>query len=474
MIIYKETIKMTRFCKIYCCILTLFLIFITIDAANASNPPEINLENQLYAGQYFSISIPKGWTAQEVYGHEDVQPGQDGFIVFYNNMGRNVDIFSVSFYDPHYPQYNIVVSVKSNVEILKQNNDKSIDTYLLKRYFEQHDFNSFSSHSGPVFIGAQNGFESSLGVSNEQGLYLTYDGDRIDTDNYIYVIERYIYSDFNDEAKERLAEIVNSFQLKSQTLNVSDISPQSVEDYFNRGTTYLNWGDYAKALSDYNEAIELNPNFANAYNARAVLYFDKGDYTKAWPDVEKALELKPNFADAYSSRAALYYLQNNFDQAWIDVNKAIKLDPNLPYSYNTRAYLYAHEGNHDQMLSDFKKALELNPNYEDIYINRGVYYEEIENNLSSAMSDFNKALELKPNDGQSYASRAEVYYKLKEYDKAWADVHKAQSLGYKVSSVLIGDLIWAPGFCNKLYYLFLGLFWLGVGWYVYCRKKKKI
>lgn len=104
---------------------------------------EISQESQEYDGQYFSLSYPKGWVFQEVYGHLDIQPGQDGFIVFCNNMGRNIDIFSVAFYDPQYPQYNIVVSVKNMIEIFKINQDKGINMFLLQRYYKQRDFDSF-------------------------------------------------------------------------------------------------------------------------------------------------------------------------------------------------------------------------------------------------------------------------------------------------------------------------------------------
>ena len=189
----------------------LLFLLITIDVAHARNqPPAISWENLLYDGPYFSISIPKGWVNKEVCGHEDVPQGQDGFVVFYNEMGQNIDIFSVSFYDPKYPQYNIVVSVKNNIEILKTNNDKSISTYLLERYFKQHDFDRFSSHNGPVSMGDLSAYESSLDISNEKGMYLTYDGKRIDADNYIYVIEHYIYHNFNKAAKKRLDGIINS------------------------------------------------------------------------------------------------------------------------------------------------------------------------------------------------------------------------------------------------------------------------
>jgi len=49
-----------------------------------------------------------------------------------------------------------------------------------------------------------------------------------------------------------------------------------------------------------------------------------------------------------------------------------------------------------------------------------------------AISEFNKVLEKNPRDARAYYERGLVYYNKGEYDKAWQDVHKAQSLGYHV------------------------------------------
>ena len=49
-----------------------------------------------------------------------------------------------------------------------------------------------------------------------------------------------------------------------------------------------------------------------------------------------------------------------------------------------------------------------------------------------AISEFNNVLEKNPRDARAYYERGLVYYNKGEYDKAWQDVHKAQSLGYQV------------------------------------------
>jgi tetratricopeptide (TPR) repeat protein len=65
------------------------------------------------------------------------------------------------------------------------------------------------------------------------------------------------------------------------------------------------------------------------------------------------------------------------------------------------------------------------------YYDRGMArYEKGE--TDGAISDFTKAIKKKPRYGMAHYYRALTYLREKEYDKAWEDVHKAQSLGQEV------------------------------------------
>lgn len=58
--------------------------------------------------------------------------------------------------------------------------------------------------------------------------------------------------------------------------------------YFNLGSIYGVQGDYTKAITHLNEAIERAPDFALAYEGRAACYFQLKDYVRARQDAQKA------------------------------------------------------------------------------------------------------------------------------------------------------------------------------------------
>ena len=66
--------------------------------------------------------------------------------------------------------------------------------------------------------------------------------------------------------------------------------------YYNRGAAFQTKGDVDRAITDYDAAIGLKPDYAAAYENRARAYVAKGDYTRAVADVTKAGELTPKVA----------------------------------------------------------------------------------------------------------------------------------------------------------------------------------
>ena len=172
----------------------------------------------------------------------------------------------------------------------------------------------------------------------------------------------------------------------------------------NRGYAYANKGDYDRAITDYNKAIELDPKYVHAYNMRGMAYADhKKDYDRAITDYNKAIELDPKYVHAYNNRGRAYAdNKKDYDRAITDYNKAIELDPKYAYAYNNRGRVYAYnKKDYDRAITDYNRAIELDPKYVHAYNNRGSAYEN-KKDANRAIADYNKALALDPNN--SFAS----------------------------------------------------------------------
>jgi len=95
--------------------------------------------------------------------------------------------------------------------------------------------------------------------------------------------------------------------------------------YVNRGIDYSQKEELSQAISDYTQAITINPKLAIAYNNRGCVYLKKEEYEKAILDCSKALELDSRCGVAYETRAEVYYKKGEYDKAQSDANKAQSL-----------------------------------------------------------------------------------------------------------------------------------------------------
>jgi tetratricopeptide (TPR) repeat protein len=108
--------------------------------------------------------------------------------------------------------------------------------------------------------------------------------------------------------------------------------PSSADLYFSRGLLYNLTQKYSKALTDFDKAVMLNPDFNTfgVYFNRGLAYFNVQEYASAIADFEKAKDADPMNATAYSQLALSYYQSESYPEAVSNYLKASELSPNNP------------------------------------------------------------------------------------------------------------------------------------------------
>jgi len=66
---------------------------------------------------------------------------------------------------------------------------------------------------------------------------------------------------------------------------------QTAEEFFEKGNVKDYLQDYSGAISDYNKAIEINPDYAEAYSNRGIAKINLGQKDSGCLDLSKAGEL---------------------------------------------------------------------------------------------------------------------------------------------------------------------------------------
>ena len=114
-----------------------------------------------------------------------------------------------------------------------------------------------------------------------------------------------------------------------------------------------------EALSAYNKALDLKPDYADAYHNRGVAKGSLGRYEEAIADYDAAIHLNPQLADAYNNRGNAKGDLDQHEAAIADFDVAIQLDPQLAAAYNNRGVTKQNLGRHEEARKDFQKCLTL-------------------------------------------------------------------------------------------------------------------
>ena len=101
-----------------------------------------------------------------------------------------------------------------------------------------------------------------------------------------------------------------------------------VATYVNRGILRMRMGDLDGAVSDFDEAIEQDPDQAEAYLNKGMAFIKLDDEAGAVPLFTTAIEKKTRKpAIAYFGRAVAHELSGEIKQAYLDYKQASLIDP---------------------------------------------------------------------------------------------------------------------------------------------------
>ena len=86
------------------------------------------------------------------------------------------------------------------------------------------------------------------------------------------------------------------------SVSACSLADNTAADYNNRGNAKQEKGDIDGAITDFNQAIEINPKYSEAYNNRGDAKLATGDLNGSIDDYNRAIEINPKYSIAYYNR----------------------------------------------------------------------------------------------------------------------------------------------------------------------------
>jgi Tfp pilus assembly protein PilF len=189
--------------------------------------------------------------------------------------------------------------------------------------------------------------------------------------------------------------------------------PRSFNAHYNLGLALAREGKRQGAMTQYSEALEINPEHAQARNNLGSSLFEIGRVEEAILEFSKAVKIDADYVDAHFNLGNALARQGRTEEAIIHFQRAVKLAPTKATFQNNLGNALAAAGRIEEGIGHFKEAVRLQPDYSEAYNNLGVALAS-QGKLPEAVGQFNEALRHQSNYGDARRNREIVLLELEK------------------------------------------------------------
>jgi tetratricopeptide (TPR) repeat protein len=119
---------------------------------------------------------------------------------------------------------------------------------------------------------------------------------------------------------------------------------REAKEHFSKGNEYAKTGQFDAAISEYIEAVALDPDNSNTYENLAISYAKTGNFTDAVKTMQTAIRLSPSDSMKYSTLGIIYHADNKLQRALEQYIQCVRLNPGFAEIYYNIAVIYSELG----------------------------------------------------------------------------------------------------------------------------------
>lgn len=189
--------------------------------------------------------------------------------------------------------------------------------------------------------------------------------------------------------------------------------------------------DLDGAISQFQQALRLDPGYSEAYAGLGIAYIEKYRDTRdsRWmkqseDTCQRALDLDPQRVEGTICLGTFFLRSGQNQQAASNFRVALDKDPTNDDAIFGLATAYERLEDRAQAEDAYKKEIQIRPNYEIGYMRLGTFYSH-QGRYADAGAQFRRATELNSEDPRPWSRLGGAYFLSGEYDKAIAALQHA-------------------------------------------------
>jgi len=138
----------------------------------------------------------------------------------------------------------------------------------------------------------------------------------------------------------------------------SEAESQAARDHYNKGVIYQAQGQLELAISEYRQAVGLEPGYGWAWSNMGNVWLSLGRVEEAIACYQEAIRSDPHDASFHNNLGYAYSRQGRTEMALSEYQQALALYPDYAAALFNLACIYSQQGQLDRALDCLKKAME--------------------------------------------------------------------------------------------------------------------
>lgn len=192
--------------------------------------------------------------------------------------------------------------------------------------------------------------------------------------------------------------------------------------YLERADYYLDNRDFESAKADLDRAYFIDTTALKPLLAYADYWLKKGKLGYTLSVLDKAKNYHPNSADLYNRYSELYLVAKDNKKSLEYADLAVKHDIYNARSYYLKGFNFLEMGDTNKAISSYQTAVEQNPEFFEAYLELGLLYASMDDDL--ALAYYDNALSIKPGEYKVLYSKGLYQQEHEMYNEAIASYHQ--------------------------------------------------
>ncbi len=216
----------------------------------------------------------------------------------------------------------------------------------------------------------------------------------------------------------RLTEAIAQYQQALQ------LKPDYAEAHNNLGNALAQAGKREEAIEQYEQALRINPDSAKAYNNLGNALLEAGRAGESIEHLREALQMKPDFGEAHYNLGVALWQVGRVAEAIGHWEQAVRLKPDYTEAHYNLGVALKQVGRVPEAIEHWEQAVRVKPDDTEAHYNLGVALWQV-GRVPEAIAHYEQALRIKPDYAEAHNNLGVALWQVGRVPEAIAQYEQA-------------------------------------------------